>query len=145
MQRNLNLILMAVALLVTLGITVALQQPANTPRTVQTAPVDSAAYEQAGQPTPAAALTLLDGRTVALADYKGKVVVLNFWATWCVPCAVEYPQMIRLAQAMPDGLVIIAVSVDAEAPAIDRFIKRHGSPPANFIIAHDPEKKVSQE
>lgn len=87
----------------------------------------------------------MDGTVVRLDDYRGKAVVVNFWASWCIPCAVEYPQMVRLASFYPEDLVIVAVSVDADRSAIDRFIARFGGPPANFLIAHDPEKKIAQD
>ena len=142
MNARLNIILIAACMVLTWGLSTLLyQQPRHT---VHTPPDAPQSYEQSGKPAPAATLRLMNGDTAQLADYKGRVVVLNFWATWCLPCAVEYPQMLRLAEAMPD-LVILAVSVDAEKEAIGKFMARHGKPPANFIIAHDPEKKVSQD
>jgi thiol-disulfide isomerase/thioredoxin len=73
-------------------------------------------FEQvvAGQPAPGFRVTDLDGKPVTLNDYKGKVVLLNVWATWCAPCREEMPSMQRLYQAMqsnPD-FAILAVSVD---------------------------------
>ncbi len=55
------------------------------------------------------------GQKLRLADYQGKVVLLNFWATWCPPCREEMPAMERLYQRYKDrGVVVLAVSVDAE-------------------------------
>ena len=63
------------------------------------------------------AIDLATGDTVALADYKGEVVLLNLWATWCAPCRVEMPSIQRLADKLrPEGLKVIAVSVDVVSP-----------------------------
>ncbi len=80
---------------------------------------------------------ILNGKTFRLADYKGKVVFLNFWATWCPPCREEMPAMERLYQRYKDkGLVVLAVSVDAEgAPVVTPFVKTHG---LSFAIGLDP-------
>jgi peroxiredoxin len=59
------------------------------------------------------ALGDLDGNTVRLSDYKGKVVLLNFWATWCSPCASEQPHLEKLYRSYKDrGFVVLAVSMD---------------------------------
>jgi peroxiredoxin len=56
-----------------------------------------------------------DGRTVSLADYKGKVVLLNFWATWCGPCKVEIPWFVEFEQKFKDrGFAVVGVSMDEE-------------------------------
>ena len=142
---KLNIALAAAAVAATLGITLLLDR-APPPRAVNVGPVEiPAPADRAGQSAPDAALALLDGTAARLHDYKGDVVVLNFWASWCVPCAVEYPQMVRLARALPDVLTIVAVSVDEDRAAITRFIERFGAPPPNFIIAHDPQKNISQD
>ncbi|MBI3624561.1 MAG: TlpA family protein disulfide reductase [Candidatus Rokubacteria bacterium] len=69
----------------------------------------------------------LNGKVLRLADYKGKVVFVNFWATWCPPCKEEMPAMERLYQRYKDkGLVVVAVSVDSEGgPIVVPFVKEH--------------------
>ncbi len=68
-----------------------------------------------GKPGPS--LPALDGASYPLAHWKGKVVVLNFWATWCGPCQYEIPELVRLQQEHgPDGLQIIGIGVDQERP-----------------------------
>jgi peroxiredoxin len=64
----------------------------------------------------------LDGKDVPLSSFKGKVILLNFWATWCGPCKVEIPGFVELQnQYGKDGLVIVGYSVDDEAPKARTF------------------------
>lgn len=81
-------------------------------------------------PTPAPAWKLLDvdGKTVTSDQFKGKVVVLDFWATWCAPCKTEIPGYIEFQKKYAaDGLVIVGVSVDQEGPeVVKKFIKDYG-------------------
>jgi cytochrome c biogenesis protein CcmG, thiol:disulfide interchange protein DsbE len=78
-----------------------------------------------GQPAPEVALTDLAGNTHRLSEYRGKGVLLNFWATWCVPCRSEMPSMERAFHALSGkGLVVLAVSLDAGSrSAVDDFVK----------------------
>jgi thiol-disulfide isomerase/thioredoxin len=74
----------------------------------------------AGTVTPVYVATSLDGDTISLADYRGPVVLLNVWATWCRPCVQEMPALERLHNALvAEGLAILAVSVDAPALGLD--------------------------
>ncbi|HEY9128102.1 MAG TPA: TlpA disulfide reductase family protein, partial [Acidobacteriaceae bacterium] len=66
-----------------------------------------------GKPAPAFTLTTLKGEKVSLAQYKGKAVQLNFWATWCAPCKLETPWLIELeSQYKPQGFEILGISFD---------------------------------
>ncbi len=74
---------------------------------------------------PSANFTTLDGSTRTLADFRGKPVVLNFWATWCVPCVAELPELDHLA-ASDKSLVVLAVSADrGGAPVVTPFLAAH--------------------
>lgn len=67
-----------------------------------------------------------DGRTHRLADYKGRWVVVNFWATWCVPCLQEIPEIAAFAKARPD-VVVLGVAMDSEdAAKVKRFATKTG-------------------
>lgn len=86
------------------------------------------------------------GKPGMLHDFKGKVVLLHFWATWCAPCLVEFPELIALAEKMQDDAVILAVSTDHEAQAIPRFLNRLDVDiPNNFRIIHDVDKSITQD
>lgn len=73
-------------------------------------------------------LATLDGRRVKLSDYRGKAILLNFWATWCSPCKVEMPWFVDLQKKYGnDGLVILGVAMDdSEAPKIAQFATEMG-------------------
>jgi cytochrome c biogenesis protein CcmG, thiol:disulfide interchange protein DsbE len=83
--------------------------------------------------------TVSDGTTVVhLASYRGQVVVLNFWASWCTPCVVEFPSLLQLHRDEPN-LVILAVSIDADAGAYARFIAEHK---VDLITVRDPSQSA---
>ena len=65
----------------------------------------------------AVSMTDVDGRTISSADWNGKVVIVNFWATWCPPCRAEIPDLVALQDKYRDRLVIIGISDDDDPPA----------------------------
>lgn len=71
-------------------------------------------------------VTDLDGRPVASTSWRGKVTVVNFWATWCGPCLVEIPAFLELQRAYPDDLEIVGLSMDDSSEAVRAFVKTHG-------------------
>jgi thiol-disulfide isomerase/thioredoxin len=81
-----------------------------------------------GQPAPALTFKDLAGNEVSLAALKGKVVVVDFWATWCGPCLMEIPGYIEMQKKLgPDGLVVIGVSLDQKGPKhVQRFAAQKG-------------------
>lgn len=89
---------------------------------------------------PAPQFTVQDSdRKIALNDFKGKIVVLNFWATWCPPCVEELPSLIQMQQQMKDKeIVVLAISVDADKSAYDRFLKEHN---VNLLTVRDSDQK----
>jgi peroxiredoxin len=98
---------------------------------------------RAGQPAPGFDLPLLDGGSVSLASLRGRVVLLNFWATWCAPCEAEMPAMQRLSTTLAGkDFALVAVSVDAGTDEVQQFQKRLG---LSFPIALDPAKSVSSQ
>lgn len=77
----------------------------------------SAKQPTVGQPAPAVELTLMDGSKTTLAEHRGEVVVLNFWATWCVPCRQELPLLDGYYRKLRDhGLRVYAVSTEGSVP-----------------------------
>jgi len=99
----------------------------------------------AGALAPAFAAQDLDGKPVALADLRGKVVVLNEWATWCEPCRGEIPQLEALhRQFASQGLVMVGVSIDAFGTASDvrDFAREHDM---TYPIWLDPDKHFATQ
>jgi len=90
---------------------------------------------------PAPDFTVSDGAsTVRLANYRGKVVLLNFWATWCEPCVVELPSLLELHHDQPN-LVILAVSIDEDPDAYTSFIARRH---VDLITVRDPSESAAK-
>ena len=84
-------------------------------------------------PAPEFAVKGIDGSAVNLADARGKVVLLNFWATWCGPCRMEVPDLVELQKKYQDRLQVIGLVVDdADEDAVRKFAKRYG---INYPIA----------
>jgi cytochrome c biogenesis protein CcmG/thiol:disulfide interchange protein DsbE len=78
-------------------------------------------------------------RKVTLSEYRGQVVVLNFWATWCPPCVQEMPSLIQMQQRMREkGVVVVAVSIDVDEAAYHRFLKTYQ---VNLLTVRDPDQK----
>jgi peroxiredoxin len=88
----------------------------------------TSADKMKGQPAPDFTLQSLDGKTVRLSDFRGKAVLLNFWATWCQPCKIEMPWFVDLQkQYGPGGLQVIGVAMDDASPEdIAKFAKDLG-------------------
>src|SRR6202789_3694821 len=78
------------------------------------------------QPMPAFLVNDVDGRPVSTAAWKGKVVLLNFWATWCPPCRAEVPLLVDLAARYKDRLQIVWVSLDDGPEEVRAFVKDEG-------------------
>jgi peroxiredoxin len=94
---------------------------------------------QTGQAAPD--FTVSDGTsTVHLASYRGRVVLLNFWATWCEPCVVEMPSLLDLHHEQPD-LAILAVSIDDDPDAYSRFLTRRH---VDLITVRDPGESAAK-
>jgi peroxiredoxin len=95
-----------------------------------------------GGPPPPFALEDLAGRTHRLADYRGKVVLVNFWATWCEPCRDEMPSLARLQAALADRpFTVLAVNLDEPVSRIRKFIART---PLNFPVLLDRDAVVAK-
>lgn len=83
------------------------------------------------------------GEPLDFGSYRGKVIYLDFWATWCPPCRKSMPFMMSMRKELGDeGLEVVAISVDEEKEAVNRFLARY---PVNFAIAHDPDGDCPQK
>ena len=93
--------------------------------------------------SPAPDFTVEDAdRKVALHDLKGKIVVLNFWATWCPPCVEEMPSLVKMQQQMKNrNVVVLAVSVDDDERSYHSFLKKHN---VDLLTVRDPRQKSNE-
>lgn len=98
------------------------------------------------RPAPALSLTDLDGKKQDLKDYRGKVVLVNFWATWCPPCRAEMPSMQRLKVLMGDQpFAILAVDMAEPEHEIRRFLKELKDVKLDFSIPLDHSGEAMKE
>lgn len=93
---------------------------------------------------PSFVLKDLQGKEVSLKDFRGKVILLNFWATWCVPCQWEMPEMDKLYQTFKDqGFVVLAIALDAEgAQTVGPFVRKQK---LTYPVLLDTELKVARQ
>jgi len=104
-------------------------------------PVAERTIVKLGEPAPNFQLRDLNGYLITLSDLRGKVVLLNFWATWCGPCRVEMPAMEQLYRMFQrKDFEILAVSTDAQGAAITRPFQQENR--LTFPILHDPDYRV---
>src|SRR4030042_420699 len=98
---------------------------------------------QPGLPAPDFVFPGLDGKMVSLAEYKGKVVFLNIWATWCPPCREEMPSMESLYQRLKGrDFEMLAVSIDREGEkGVEPFAAKYG---LTFPVLLDPDSKTKR-
>ncbi len=85
----------------------------------------------------------LKGQSHALSDYRGKIIFLNFWATWCGPCRAEMPSMQKLYESWDsDKFVMLAVNVGESQGAVSKFVEKNGY---TFPVLLDQDGKVSKK
>ena len=85
----------------------------------------------------------LSGKTVSLSAFRGKVVLLNFWATWCPPCRAEMPALNRLQHALkPRGFEVLSVSTDRSVNDIKDFLEKNR---VDFPILFDADRSVAKQ
>jgi len=83
------------------------------------------------------------GDAISLKQFKGKLVMVNLWATWCAPCIKEIPQMEHIRQTnINNNLVVIPISIDEESDQVEPFLARHGL--ADYKTWLDPKKNIDQ-
>lgn len=101
----------------------------------------SAYAKELSGPAPNFTLKNLKGETVKLSDYKGKVVMINFWASWCPPCRQEMPLLEQMSKDLSAaGFILLGVNIDEELSDATDFLK---TSPVTFPILLDPTAKVA--
>lgn len=86
----------------------------------------------------------LAGEMVDLQQFRGRVVMVNFWASWCEPCRDELPSMVTLANQMADRpFVMVAISLDEDVGAMQALLQETGVPGSPIVVLHDPAGATS--
>ena len=103
----------------------------------------SSGGNQVGAPMPAIKVESLAGKKIDVASYRGRVLLLDVWASWCGPCKQELPMLDAMARRLKaQGVDVLAVSVDQERANVDKFLKGHGH--WALTIAHDPAGAIAE-
>jgi peroxiredoxin len=98
---------------------------------------------QAGDNAPAFEIATDSGRTVSLDNFGGKLLVLNFWATWCPPCVQEMPSLEQFSRDFAkEGVVVLGISVDKDQNAYRDFLSKAN---VSFLTARDPENRINAD
>lgn len=104
---------------------------------------------QAARPAmalPVFELTAADGAVYSSDHFKGKVLIVNFWASWCAPCVVEFPHLLKLAADNRDNVVLLALSSDSTQADMQKFLSRRNIPTkGNVVIALDSDGAITRD
>ena len=96
-----------------------------------------------GDKAPEFTITTDSGKQVSRSDFGGRLLVLNFWATWCPPCIEELPSLVEFQKRLAaSGVVVLGVSVDTNEQAYRAFLQKAG---VSFLTARDPTASISSE
>lgn len=89
----------------------------------------------------------LDDKELAIKDFRGKIVLLNFWASWCGPCLEEFPYILKILKNNPDKIILVAISNDESKSDIQKFMSRFKEESkeinSGIVIGFDPNKDIS--
>jgi len=96
---------------------------------------------EAGDTAPKFTIKTENGQQIGRSEFPGKLLMVNFWATWCPPCIEEMPSLNQFAQDMkPQGVTVLGISIDRNEKAYREFLQRNQ---LQFLVARDPEENIS--
>lgn len=94
-------------------------------------------------PAPSFSLKAMDGKDIRLEDFRGEVVLVNFWASWCPPCKQEFPELNELANEYKGEKVkVLGINLDKSQERVEKYLEKIKIKPSSMIILLDPEAKV---
>lgn len=104
---------------------------------------DLTAIKGSYQKAPDFIYTDINGTTGNLYQHTNKTILVHFWATWCAPCLVEFPEIIKLAEQFPDQLIVLGISADRKSEDVEQFLLRNKlGLPQNFINIVEPDQNI---
>jgi thiol-disulfide isomerase/thioredoxin len=145
------MVIIAVSLFAAFYDVVISQQP---PRIIHSVPIKKVSKTTSkiiSMPAPDVKMTTIADRNISLKGFEGKVVVLNFWASWCAPCVHEFPSMLRLMKKFKGKVEFLAISNDVKQEHAETFIQKMAAkfPSAaksrNLHVVYDDKRKISQD
>lgn len=147
---KLNIAIILIVGILTYALTLYLSENNIAPN-VNEVPDKSAIHKdvQDAEQIPDFTFTDINGKTHTASDFKGKIIILNFWASWCAPCIKEFPNLLTAADTYKDDAILIALSSDLDKKAITKFIKKMKSnqdlkfDTSNILIALDEDQKIT--
>ena len=107
--------------------------------------------EMKGDKIPDFTLTDINGKTHTASNYKGEIIILNFWASWCAPCIKEFPNLLAATEQHKDDVILIALSSDLDEAAIHKFIAKMKASrnldfeAPNILIALDENQAITAQ
>jgi len=118
--------------------------PSEAPKTNTEARSSTSTYDTEPSPAPDIPLKTLSGETITLADQEGKVILVNFWATWCAPCRKEIPDLIDLHASMKsEGLRVVGIALDEEGRSVvEPYVEKMD---INYPIVVDTSRSVESK
>lgn len=97
------------------------------------------------QGIPSFELPDMGGAPIKSETFRGKVVVLNFWATWCAPCVEEFPSMLKMADHFNGKVLLVTIAADERKEDIDRFVNALKLKSKNWVSLWDPQNNISKQ
>lgn len=131
-----------------IALTLYFQNRTPPQRQINHVPQDVA--ERVSAPLPAFSFETTDGRAFNTADMAGTRLIINFWASWCAPCIVEFPHLLELARTHSDNVTLILISNDSSTDEITRFVNdldvslRPVFAQDNVLMVWDEDKRITQ-
>ena len=111
-------------------------------------PVDQSEVVASPSSAPDFAMADIQGRKIQLSQFKGKIVILHFWATWCAPCIEEFPKLLSVSSIFKDRVVFLAVSSDMNKRDLDKFLKTQQTDllqKPNVFILWDRDRAITHD
>jgi peroxiredoxin len=101
----------------------------------------------AGEQAPLFAATTLDKQELKLEDLRGKVVLLDFWATWCAPCIAQMPKVKQAYEQFgaDGGFVVVGISLDQDEAAVKQFVEKRGMPWPQIVLGPSEQNPVAKK